>query len=80
MIIYLLMTMFDSLHFALLSLIPTIETPVWITANLPGIMTKIAGFNYYLPVSEAVIVVVGLLGITLTWYIIKVVLSLFIDL
>lgn len=68
--------MLDSLQYAFFASIPTFETPVWIVENLPTIISKIVSFNYYLPVSEALIVVISMISITFSWKIIKVVLGL----
>ena len=38
MIIYLLLMLFSSLLYLVVSLIPTIETPLWILNNLPVII------------------------------------------
>lgn len=65
MIIYLLCEVFFTLLFFLLSLFPTIETPVYLVTSLPQILRTIMGFNLYLPVYEAIIVVIFCLGVTL---------------
>lgn len=54
MIVYLLIKAFDSLLFAIISLIPSFETPVWVVTQLPDVLFRIASFNWYLPVYEAV--------------------------
>ena len=53
MIIYLLLQGFDSLLFFVVSMIPTLEQPLWLTTTMPQILRVIYGFNIYLPVAEA---------------------------
>lgn len=77
MIIYLLLMLFSSLLYLVVSLIPTIETPLWILNNLPVIIQTIAGFNYYLPVADGIVAVVFLISTTLIWYVVKVFISPF---
>lgn len=77
MIIYLILMLIIGLLNVLISLIPTIDTPVWIVNNLPTIIQTITGFNYYLPVSDAIVVILGLIGITLSWKIIQIFISPF---
>ena len=76
MIVYWLLELFSSLKFAFFAAIPTIETPAWIATRLPEILRKIAGFNYYLPVLDCFLVVIGCLGITLAWKVAKVMLGI----
>lgn len=57
MIIYLLSQGFDAILSFIISLLPTIEAPSWLTTALPNIFTTIMGFNLYLPVSEAIIAI-----------------------
>lgn len=75
MIVYLLLKGFDSILFALISIIPVFETPVWVTTQLPDVLFRIASFNWYLPVYETVTIVLGLIGFTLTFKILKIVLN-----
>lgn len=53
MIVYLLLQGFDSLLFFVVSMIPTIETPLWLATTMPQILRVIYGFNIYLPVAES---------------------------
>jgi len=75
MVIYLLLKGFDALTFAFISIIPTFETPVWFATQLPDVLFRIASFNWYLPVYETVNIVLSLIGITLAWKVVKVVVS-----
>lgn len=75
MILYSIMKLFDSLAFFLINLVPAFVTPTWITTQLPDILTRIASFNYYLPIAETVGVVVFLITFTLSYKLIKVVLN-----
>lgn len=77
MIIYLLIKGFDALLFALISVIPVLETPAWVVTQLPDVLFRIASFNWYLPVYETVAIVVGIIILTLNYKIIKVVLGFF---
>lgn len=79
MILYWILSLFQTLKFSLVSIIPTIETPVWLAAHLPDILLKIVAFNYYLPVFDAFTVALFCIGITFTWKFIKIGLSVFID-
>lgn len=64
------------------SLLPTLSTPIWAYENLPKILQKIMGFNYYLPVVELVGLVLSVLAIHLSWKIGKIIIGMggFIDL
>lgn len=64
MIIYLLLQGFDTICFFVISLFPTLETPVWLATSLPQILRTVMGFNLYLPVYEAIIAVVLCMGFT----------------
>lgn len=75
MLIYLLIKGVSSIAFALASAIPTFETPVWFSTQLPDVLFRIASFNWYLPVYETVSVVIGLIGFTLTWKVAKILLN-----
>lgn len=75
MILYLIIKLFLSLEFAFCSLIPSVETPAWLINNLPEILMRVASFNYYLPIFEAVRTVIFLIGFVLTWKIIKILLN-----
>lgn len=77
MIIYLLIKAFDSVLFALISLIPVLETPSWLVTSLPDVLTRIASFNYYLPITESVTVILFLIGFTLTYKLAKIILNVF---
>lgn len=77
MIIYLLIKGFDAILFALISIIPVFETPAWIVTSLPDVLTRIASFNYYLPIFESVTVILFLIGFTLAYKLAKIVLNVF---
>lgn len=72
MIVYLLLKGILSLLFALISIIPSFDTPAWVSSSLPGVLTTIASFNHYLPVSETVGVVLFIISFTLIYKLIKV--------
>ncbi len=76
MIIYLLLTGFDSVLSLLVSIIPSFDVPSWFTNELPEALSKIASWNNYLPISETIAVIVFLLTFTLTYKIIKIILNL----
>ncbi len=75
MIIYLLIKGFDVVLYGLVALIPTFETPAWFATQLPDVLYRVASFNWYLPVYETVAVVLGLIGFTLSYKILKIVLN-----
>ena len=75
MIIYLLIKGFTAILYVVISIIPTFETPSWVTSQLPDILFRIASFNWYLPVYEAVGIVLGLITFTLSYKLIKVALG-----
>ena len=75
MIIYLLIKGFDVVLYGLVALIPTFETPAWFVTQLPDVLYRVASFNWYLPVYETVAVVLGLIGFTLSYKILKIVLN-----
>lgn len=75
MIVYLLLKGFDAILFALISIIPVFETPVWVATQLPDVLFRIASFNWYLPVYETVSIVIGLIGFTFTFKLLKIVLN-----
>lgn len=77
MIVYLLVKAFNSILFAIISIIPVFETPAWVVTQLPDVLFRIASFNWYLPVYETVGVVVGLIILTLNYKILKLVLRFF---
>lgn len=77
MIVYLLVKAFNSILFAIISIIPVFETPAWVTTQLPDVLFRIASFNWYLPVYETVAIVIGLILLTLNYKIVKVVLRFF---
>lgn len=76
MIVYLLLKGFDAILYAVISIIPTFETPAWVVTQLPDVLFRIASFNWYLPVYETVAIVLGLIGFTLTFKLVKIVLNL----
>ena len=75
MILYLILKGFDVVLYGLVSLMPTFETPAWITYQLPDVLTRIASFNWYLPITESVTVILFLFSFTLAWKIVKIVLN-----
>lgn len=75
MIVYLLCKGFLSLTFALVSIIPIFETPIWFSTQLPDVLYRIASFNWYLPVYETVSVVIFLISFTLAYKVLKVILN-----
>jgi len=77
MIIYYIIKGFDAIAFAFVSAIPSFETPLWFSTHLPDILFRIASFNWYLPIYETVSVVIFLLGFTLTFKVLKIVLNFF---
>lgn len=72
MVVYLLLKGFDFLLGLIISVIPTFDTPDWVSTYLPGVLTRVASFNNYLPVYETIGIVVGLIVFTLSYKIIKV--------
>lgn len=76
MIVYLLLKGFDAILYSVISIIPTFETPAWFVTQLPDVLFRIASFNWYLPVYETVAIVLGLIGFTLTFKLVKIVLNL----
>lgn len=64
MIIYLLLEGIDTILFFIVSLFPTLETPIWLATSLPQILRTVMGFNLYLPVYESIIAVVLVLSFT----------------
>lgn len=75
MIIFLLMQGLDALAYAIISIIPTFETPAWFATQLPDVLYRVASFNWYLPVYETVGVVLFLIGFTLGYKLVKIVLN-----
>lgn len=75
MIVYLILKGFNAILFALISIIPVFETPVWVATQLPDVLFRVASFNWYLPVYETVAIVLGLIGFTLSFKIVKIVLN-----
>lgn len=75
MVVYLLLLLFDTLVSFVFTLIPVVETPVWLVTNLPKILTTIYSFNLYLPVAEAVVAVSFCVLFTLQYKVVKVVLN-----
>ncbi len=76
MILFLIIKAFQALCFGFLALIPTIETPLWLANNLPEILTRVASFNYYLPVTESVGVVIFIFTTILGYKIAKILLNM----
>ena len=64
MIVYLLLQGFDTILFFVVSLFPTLETPVYIVEALPQILRTVMGFNLYLPVYEGIIGIILCIGFT----------------
>lgn len=77
MIIFLIIKAFQALCFSFVTLIPTVETPLWLANNLPEILTRVASFNYYLPISESVKVVIFIITFVLSYKIFKILLNVF---
>lgn len=77
MILYLLIKFFDSLLFAVLSILPTFSTPAWFVTQLPEVLIRIASFDNYLPIHETVGVVIGLISLTFNYKIFKIILGFF---
>lgn len=77
MIFYLLIKGLNSILFAIISIIPVFETPVWFSTQLPDVLFRIASFNWYLPVYETVAIVIGLIVFTLSYKMVKVLLGFF---
>ena len=75
MIVYLIAKGGDAILFVLISIIPVFETPVWFATQLPDVLFRIASFNWYLPVYETVGNVIVLIGFTLVFKIVKIVLN-----
>lgn len=76
MILYLILKGFDLLLYGIIALIPTFETPAWVTTQLPDVLTRVASFNWYLPVYETVGIILGLIAFTLAYKIFKVVMNM----
>ena len=51
MILYLILKALQVFEVGLLSIVPSVDTPLWLANNLPEILMRVASFNYYLPVS-----------------------------
>lgn len=75
MILFYILKAFNALVFGLISIIPTFETPVWLATQLPDILFRVASFNLYLPIYETVTAVLFLIGFTLSYKLIKVILN-----
>ena len=58
MIVYLLLQGLDTVLFFVVSLLPTLETPLWLATSLPQILRTVMGFNLYLPVYEAILAII----------------------
>lgn len=77
MIIYLLLEGFCSLAFFTISMLPTIETPLWLAETMPQILRVIYGFNIYLPVYESFTAIFLCIGFTVIVRLVSVVGGLF---
>lgn len=77
MIVYGLSIILYEFLILLISLIPSFEGITNVFSFLPSMFERIVTFNYYLPVAEAVTVVVTCLGITLNFKAIKIILNKF---
>lgn len=75
MVVYLLLKGLYFFAFGALSLIPVFETPAWFVTQLPDVLTRVASFNYYLPVFESVGIVIGLISFTLAYKVLKIALN-----
>lgn len=76
MLIYLLGLFYNKLVSAIFNIIPVIETPQWFTDGFYHIIELIMGFDYYLPLTETIEIVMWIVIITFTWKMIKIVLGL----
>ena len=76
MILYLILTAFNSSKLGLFSALPAITTPVWAYDHLPVIFRTIMGFNYYLPILEVCGLVLSVLAIHFSWKIGKIIIGL----
>ena len=65
MVLYLLLQGLDTILFFVVSLFPSLETPSYIATSLPQILRTVMGFNLYLPVYEAILVVILCLTFTI---------------
>ena len=77
MVLYLILLLVYELLVFLLGLIPTFDGVFSAFAFLPTLLEKVVSFNLYLPVVEALAVVVGCIIITVNYKAIKVVLGFF---
>ncbi len=75
MIVYMLLQGFDTLLFFVVSMLPTLEQPLWLTTTMPQILRVIYGFNIYLPVAEAFQSVFLCIGFTVVMKVFKIVSS-----
>lgn len=80
MIIYGIVCLVQDIINFLLNLLPQFESPDWLSDNLNWILRAAYGFDYFLPVSEAVTVVIFCIGVTFAWKIFRVLVSPFFDL
>lgn len=76
MILYLILTAFNSSKLGLFSVLPAITTPVWAYEHLPTIFRTIMGFNYYLPIVEVCGLVLSVLAIHFSWKLGKTIIGL----
>lgn len=77
MILYLLIQGLFSLAFFAITLLPTLETPLWLATSMPQILRVIYGFNIYLPVAESFTAVFMCIGFTLLFRVFSVFASVF---
>lgn len=77
MIFYLILKALQVFEVGLLSFIPSVETPLWLSNNLPEILTRVASFNYYLPIYETVGVIIFIITFVLGYKIAKILLNVF---
>lgn len=77
MIIYSLAMLLYEFLVLLISLIPSFEGVTNVFSFLPSMFERIVTFNYYLPVAEAVSVVIACLFITVNYKAIKIILNKF---
>ena len=80
MITFYLLELFTTWQHRFFSVLFVPSLPDWVYSSLPSIFQTVASFNHYLPISETVTVIVSILGFTLAFKLIKVILSVFIDL
>lgn len=77
MIVFLILRALQFLEMNLFTFIPTVDTPLWLAETVPEILIKVASFNYYLPISEVVNVVLFIIGFVLLYKIGNIIVNVF---